>query len=440
MPLKSMKMLGVGFIVTTIALATTVRTQLNRRGRQIMRLVFNKGSGTLSNKIRTKLSDTIRPKTFTWEVFPSDVLQADLSKPQHTTIPVIHDGQPIELNWIVPPSGPGSGGHTTIFRVVKYLQAAGYRNRVYFYDAYGGDFQYYKAIAASYYGLTCDIEDFSLGLKDAHGVIATGWPTAYAAFNAPCAGKRFYFIQDYEPYFYPVGTNSALAETTYRMGFHGITAGRWLSQKLAQDFGMETDWFPFGCDTARYRLNADSERSGIAFYARAGTPRRAVEIGLLALDLFAKRQPDIELHLFGQKQGPLPFRFSNHGVVSPERLSVIYNRCFAGLSLSLTNVSLVPHEMLSCGCIPIVNEADHNRLVLDNRHVRYASLLPHALADAMVDLVTMPDFQGASRRAAESVKAMSWETAGAAVDAALRNALDLDRRRNLLNLSVSGNR
>jgi hypothetical protein len=267
-------------------------------------------------------------------------------------------------------------------------------------------------------------------MKDAHGVIATCWPTAYAAFNASCSGKRFYFIQDYEPYFYPVGANSALAETTYRMGFHGITAGRWLSEKLTREFGMDTDWFPFGCDTTRYRFDANSQRSGVAFYARAGTPRRAVEIGLLALELFSKRQPEIELHLFGQPMGSLPFKFTNHGLVSPDKLNQIYNRSFAGLSLSLTNVSLVPHEMLACGCTPVVNEADHNRIVLDNPHVRYAALLPHALAETLEAIVTMPNIGHAAQRAADSVKSTSWDIAGAAVDTAIRNAIVADAARS----------
>ncbi|WP_018856744.1 rhamnosyltransferase WsaF family glycosyltransferase [Rhizobium sp. 42MFCr.1] len=421
--LKSKKFPTSSFLTFAAANVSTTHKQLGRFRRQIKRIILDGGLKALTNKIRTKLSDAIHPKTFLWHVFPSDVLKADLSKPPSPTIPVLIDGEPIELNWIVGPAGPGSGGHTTIFRTLKYLQTAGYRNRVYFYDPYGGDGKYYQHVARSDYDLTCDIEDISLGMKDAHGVIATCWPTAYAAFNASCAGKRFYFIQDYEPAFYPVGTNSALAETTYRMGFHGITAGRWLSEKLAREFAMETDWFPFGSDTARYRFDATSRRSGVAFYARSGTPRRAVEIGLLALELFAARRPDIELHLFGQSMGSLPFQFINHGLVSPDKLNQIYNKCFAGLSLSLTNVSLVPHEMLACGCIPVVNDADHNRLVLDNSHVRYASLLPHALADAMESIVTMPGFHAASWRAAESVAAMSWDIAGSAVDSALRKAL-----------------
>jgi glycosyltransferase involved in cell wall biosynthesis len=397
--------------------------QLDRRGRQLRHVLMREGYGVFVTRVRSKLSEWIKPKSFMWHVFPQDVLQADFTQPPTPNVPPIANGQPISINWIVGPAGAGSGGHTTIFRMIKYLQQIGYDNRVYFYDPYGGDQKYYEKVARLHYGITCKISSVGPDIEDAHAVVATHWPSAYAVFNMRSAGKRFYFVQDYEPAFYPVGTNSVLAENTYRMGFHGITAGRWLTEKLASDFGMTSDWFPFGCDTSLYHLDVASKRTGVAFYARAGTPRRGVELGLLALELFAKRCPDIEIHLFGEELGALPFKFTNHGLVSPEQLATIYNQCFAGLTLSLTNVSLVPHEMLACGCIPIVNDADHNRIVLDNSHVRYAPLHPHALADALEAVVTMTDFENESRQAAESVSSITWDVAGAAIDTALRRAL-----------------
>jgi hypothetical protein len=39
--------------------------------------------------------------------------------------------------------------------------------------------------------------------------------------------------------------------------------------------------------------------------------------------------------------------------------------------------------MLAAGCIPIVNDAEHNRVVLDYPHVRYTPATPHALAAAL---------------------------------------------------------
>ncbi|PTM97183.1 rhamnosyltransferase WsaF family glycosyltransferase [Mycoplana dimorpha] len=404
------------------ALSST-RLQIERRTRQIYNLLTNEGFTAVADRVRAKAVDWIKPRKFTWEVRPEDVIAADLERrPLNCLLPIVAD-QPIMINWVMVPAGPGSGGHTTISRIIRYLQAKGHKNRVYFYDPYGGDQKYYEHLARQHYGITCEIGWVRNGMSDAHAVVATSWPSAYAVYNAGTAGKRFYFVQDYEPYFYPVGTNSALAENTYRMGFHGITAGRWLADKLSREFGMDTDSFPFGCDTARYHYEASARRSGIAFYARPETPRRAVELGLLALELFAKRQPGIELHLFGTDMAGTSLKFIDHGVASPEKLNDVYNSCRAGLALSLTNVSLVPHEMLACGCIPVVNDAGHNRMVLDNPYVRYAPLTPSGLAAALDDVVCAPDADAHSKRAAASVLTMSWDTAGAAVEEALYRSL-----------------
>ena len=262
---------------------------------------------------------------------------------------------------------------------------------------------------------------------DADAVVATSWPTAYVAFNAACSGKRFYFVQDFEPHFYPVGTYSVMAENTYRMGFHGITAGAWLAQKLTREYGMDADYFPFGSDTSLYHRDPASRRSGVAFYVRSGTPRRGSELGLLALELFAKRRPHARIHLFGDKLEGLRFNCINHGPVSPAKLNDIYNQCFAGLCLSFTNVSLVPYEMLAAGCVPVVNDADHNRIVLDNPYVRYAPATPHALASALEEILDMADFNAFSRLASESVKSMTWDDAAAAVDMAFKRALNASR-------------
>jgi glycosyltransferase involved in cell wall biosynthesis len=413
-----------GMAVATLRSALgSARLQIDRRTRQIFGLLASEGYKGVVDRVRAKASESIKPRNITWEVFPEDVIAADLERRAPISVPKTVAGEPIRINWVMGPAGPGSGGHTTISRIINYLQAKGYDNRVYFYNVYGGDQKYYEFLARTHYGITCDIGNVRAGMVDAHAVVATSWPSAYAVYNARSAGKRFYFVQDYEPYFYPVGTNSALAENTYRMGFHGITAGRWLADKLSREFGMETDHFPFGCDTARYRRDPSARRSGIAFYARRETPRRAVELGLLALELFAKRQPQIEVHLFGSDIVDVPFKFIDHGVASPDRLNDIYNACFAGLTLSLTNVSLVPHEMLACGCIPIVNDADHNRLVLANPSVRYASLTPHSLAAALEAVVCAPDFDAISSNAAASVLSTSWDTAGAAVEEAICRSL-----------------
>lgn len=54
------------------------------------------------------------------------------------------------------------------------------------------------------------------------------------------------------------------------------------------------------------------------------------------------------------------------GVMDPEASRPQRPCADAGLTLSLTTVSLVPLEMLAAGFIPVVNDADHSRIVLAN--------------------------------------------------------------------------
>ncbi|MGO4706485.1 glycosyltransferase family 1 protein [Microvirga sp. 2MCAF38] len=395
-------------------------SQIGRRLRQVRRVWLAEGPEGISRRARTVLAEQIRPKTALSPVLPADVIAADLTRPFQPPMPSAKQGEPIAVNWVMLPPSPGSGGHTTIFRIINYLQSHGYRNRVYFYDPYLGDHQYYESVLRTYYGFAGPVGNVGETMADGNAVVATSWPTAYPVFNARCAGKRFYFVQDFEPYFHPVSTASILAENTYRMGFHAITAGRWLSEKLRAEFGMDADPFDFGCDTSRYERRSGFERGGIAYYARPGAARRGFELGVMALEIFARRQPDIDIHIYGDKIGTLPFKTVEHGVVNPDRLNEIYNKCFAGLSLSLTNVSLVPHEMLAAGCIPVVNDAEHNRIVLDNPFVRYAQPTPEALAAELDALVSEPAFDSLSRAAAASVNSATWDDAGARVDEVFR--------------------
>jgi glycosyltransferase involved in cell wall biosynthesis len=137
----------------------------------------------------------------------------------------------------------------------------------------------------------------------------------------------------------------------------------------------------------------------------------------MALDLFAERHPEVEIHLYGSETKRLPFAATHHGICTPERLNELYNRSIAGVVLSATNVSLVPHEMLAAGCIPVVNDAEHNRMVLDNSQVAYAPATPFELAAKLCELVERQPAAraAAAEAAASSVQGTSWDDAGTAI-------------------------
>ena len=404
------------------------RAQLARRLRQITHLLRTGGVAAVSDRVRRSAAETLAPGRVISPVRCDDVIAVDLTQPFEPPIPPCESGQPLIANWVITPPAPGSGGHTTLFRMIRYLEEHGYRNRVYFYDAYRADPTYYESIVRNYYDFHGPVATMDDGMKDAHMVIATGWPTAYSVFNSRCAGKRFYFVQDFEPFFYPVGSTSSLAEITYRMGFHGISIGSCYAEKLRTDFGMTVDTFNYGCDISRYRRSAASSRSGIVFYARRDNARRGLELGLMALELFAARRPDIPIHVYGDKLGKQRFSFIDHGRLSPHELNELYNRCYAGLSLSFTNVSLVAVEMLAAGCIPVVNDTPQVRTDLKSPFVAYAPPYPQALSAQLEALIATPHFESISSGAAASVQSVTWEEAGASFDSILRGAVRTARK------------
>lgn len=334
------------------------------------------------------------------------------------------------MAWVDVPPGPGSGGQTTIYRMVAELEAAGHRCVMYLLDQHGWHLDQHRATIAEWWpDVQADVRDVADGIEDCHAVFATCWESAYPVLASRALGARMYFVQDFEPWFYAAGSHSLLAEATYRFGFHGVTAGRWLAQTLQRDYGMSADHFDFGCDLSKYRLDdspgAAERRTGIAFYCRPSTARRAHELGMAALELVAEHLPEVDLHLYGEEVGSLPFRATHHGLLTPTELNALYNRCVTGLTLSATNVSLVPHEMLASGCVPVVNDAEHNRLVLDNDVVEYARATPFDLADTIAQLISLSisERTDLARRAAASVTGRSWADAGRAVEQTVRRVV-----------------
>jgi hypothetical protein len=401
------------------------------RLRQAARLLRTEGSAGVAVRVLKRALDRVEPAGYGSVPVSREHLlaAADIAAAGWVLPPALPatPGEPLTIAWVCVPPGEGSGGHTTMFRMVSALEQAGHTCIVYLHDRHGWALEQHQATIRRWWPwVKAEVRSAADGIEDAHAIFCTAWQTAYPLLASPARGKRFYFVQDFEPSFYPAGSLALLAEATYRFGFHGVTAGRWLAQLLPREYDMPADHFDFGCDLDRYTLDPAAERTGICYYCRPTTPRRAFELAVVTLDLFAAQNPDVEIHLFGESGRRLPFRASDHGLLTPDELNALYNRCVGGLVLSATNVSLVPHEMLAAGCIPVVNDAEHNRIVLDNDHVAYAAPTPFDLAAELSRLVAQP---AAARRAtataaAASVQGTSWAQAGAMVERIVRDVVD----------------
>jgi len=339
---------------------------------------------------------------------------------------------PLVINWITNPPNEGSGGMSTLMQSIALLEGRGHQCRIaVLFKGLRRDLTDARRTAHERFPeVRATVDDLDDGLRPADAVVATAWPTAYALRATARTGVPFYLVQDHEPSFYPASSDAVLAEETYRFGFHGMTAGRWLAGKLDRDHGMCCTAFDLGVDLATYRLAEDASgsgrRNGVVFYARPDTPRRGFELGMAALALIARRRPDVPIHLVGQRLSLRHpgFAFTNHGHCSPAELAAIYSACTAGLVLSLTNLSLLPAELLATGCIPVMNDGENTRASFTNRHARFARPDPEALAAAVEAVLEDPGTPAARAEAAASVGSLAWEHVADRLELALGRGID----------------
>jgi O-antigen biosynthesis protein len=255
----------------------------------------------------------------------------------------------------------------------------------------------------------------------------TGWQTVARVLRLEGASARAYLVQDHEPEFYPTSAEREWAAWTYRQGLHCIAASPWLADLVHRRYGAGATSFDLGIDHARYRPAAVERRTDrVLFYARAVTPRRAVPLGLLALEELHRRRPQIEIALFGESR-PIaaPFPYRPLGVLEAGDLARAYSEATVGLVLSLTNPSLIPQEMLACG-LPCVDVASESMLATYGADgpATLAAPEPIALCEAIEALLS--DSVRRARQAAEGLRwaaGRTWPAAAAQVQEGLRAAL-----------------
>lgn len=336
---------------------------------------------------------------------------------------------PYIINWVISPPYKGlGGGHQNIFRFIDYLERQGHTCNIYLYSNiyYQSAKEAEEVFRRTYPNSNVQVKWLKESMETADAVFATGWETAYPVYSDSGKARKFYFVQDFEPYFYPIGSEYILAENTYRMNLYGITAGGWLSKKLNSDYGMQCDNYDFGTDTNIYHFENDKPRKEIFFYARPVTYRRGFELGIMALQIFHEKMPGYTITLAGWdvSEYKIPFPYNNLKSLDISELSKVYNKCAAALVISLTNMSLLPLELLATGVIPVVNNGENNTLVSNNPYINYTDPSPAALADALVEVVKKKNLPQYARRAAASVKELSWEKSGKQFEEILARQLD----------------
>lgn len=353
---------------------------------------------------------------------------------RHTSIRAEDPSHLRRINWVIPNYYGSSGGHRTIFRLTQALERAGYEVHFYIFGEthYVSSPEATEAIRSNYFPLTARAHIGVEGMEPAAFCLASSWETAYAVRDFGACRRKIYFVQDYEPAFFPAGAERFLAEETYRFGFECICAGRWLAQKM-REYGNRALSFDLAYDPTVYTPAPEPPaKRRVVFYARHNTARRGTALGLLALALLKEKHPQVEVVLFGSPDVPytLPFDYTLAGILGERELADLYRGAAVGLSVSLTNYSLIPQEMLACG-LPVVEinlPPLRAAYPADTAGLRLAEPTPQAIAHALSEILFLPEIE--RRRAREAayglVERLSWQHAERTLLDLLNSAMTYD--------------
>lgn len=329
--------------------------------------------------------------------------------------------QALHIGWICAPPGAGSGGHTTLFRMVKAAEDRGHICTLLLYDKNSNDVARHEVQVRRWWPeLKASIRSATGDLAGLHAIVASSWGTAHLlAARRPQSLHCFYFIQDYEPYFYPRGALYSFAEETYRFGFTNIALGPMVEATIERETGVRPDvTVPFGCDTRTYRLLHRPEeaptRTGIVYYAKRATDRRGYLLAKLALETFHRSHPEQEIHIYGDVVRNWNIPVTNHGTLTPGDLNELYNRTIASVALSFTNITLVAEEMMAAGNVPVINDHPFSRAVLDGSGPIWTMATPDAIATGLCEAISTENI---TERALQlsTIPRMDWNVTGALV-------------------------
>ena len=349
----------------------------------------------------------------------------------------------LHIHWVIPNFTPGLGGHMTIFRAIEYLERCGHQCTIWVHSELKGKDKpsrlsslHKRVIDQSFISLETD-QVYMLGnnqddldLVSGDVVIATDRMSTYPVLGMKRFQKRFYFVQDYEPYFFARGSSSILTEQSYASenNFSCICASPWLKQKM-ESFGNSAISFPLAVDKSVYHpKNEEKRRSdAIAFYVRRSTPRRLYELGLLALRALFDLGNHFEIITFGERDLPdlgIPVKVRHAGILDSDALANLYRQCTVGFVLSGTNYSLVPNEMMACG-LPVVDiDAEHTRISYQPETAVLAKPTPVDLASALSRLLDDASFRQSTAKAGlASTEQLTWDGSNRLIEAFIQESL-----------------
>lgn len=198
-------------------------------------------------------------------------------------------------------------------------------------------------------------------------VVATSWDTV--SYAKKLLGYKMYFVQDFEPYFYNFGEQFLLAKKTYEQGLHMVSLGDWNVEMIRKHCNpvspLHSISFPYE-KTEYPRTERDyfsyKEKKELTFavYLKYYGKRLPCIISHMLEELTKLLKKDgisLSVQYFGEAKTFVPKGGENLGMLSKQELLALYQSADFGMVASLSNISLVPYEMLATG-LPLIEFLD----------------------------------------------------------------------------------
>ena len=329
---------------------------------------------------------------------------ADLKAPQQHPERVGHGSGAGWCNWYLPPfDNPYYGGVMTILRCADHAQRTkGLRQRILICGACDAE-ALRDLIATAFPGLARAVV-VPLNSSEAIQMIpaadysfATLWTTAYVLQKVRNTGLKFYFIQDWEPLFYPAGSTSAQAELTYDFGFYGITNTHTLRRLYEEEHGGTGIHFVPQVDPNVFNGHPLRPTGGplrLFFYGRPGHPRNGFELAAAALkDLKSRVGDRVQIVCAGAPWNTHDYGLDgvieSLGLLDYRATGDLYRSCHMGFVMMMTkHPSYLPFEFMSCGGLLISNNNRANHWLLrDGENCLLAPASAPAIADCLTGAI-----------------------------------------------------
>ncbi len=257
--------------------------------------------------------------------------------------------------------------------------------------------------------LACGVTSKSLPCHPDDRFLATAWWTAHVAHGLLKEGvfseRRFaYLIQDYEPNFYPWGTEHAGALASYEFPclpiFNTVT--------LANHTGAQGHNLPIGAafrpaiDTAHYAqlTRAPRDRKRIVLYGRPEVPRNLFPLAVeglgqfLEAQLLTKSEVDVVSLGLAHRNVMLPggIEMQSRGKLPWSEYPAYLAQSDLGLSLMMSpHPSHPPIEMAAAGMRVVTNRFGEKDLSTLAPHILSAQLTAPSIASALKAAWNLPE-------------------------------------------------